>query len=197
RDGILLYYPNTPTALTLHRPTASAYGIGLRNGMLSAGFGTSSNGIKFPSPSIPVPTSRSSSRCAKEKWGFKDEEFTITIERKSKKTDHVFETWKPDRNTNPMTPRSCHSSARPRPSPMNGDHDQTGPDPEEFLAAVGEFADAFGWTFQSLTRGEEVVAVVGLDNDPSFEQVLWVYDTDEVFLRCLLVSRAVVEPERV
>jgi len=84
-----------------------------------------------------------------------------------------------------------------RGSNMNGDPDQTGPDPEEFLAAVGELADSFGWTFQSLTRGEEIVAVVGLANDPSFEQVLWVYDTDEVFLRCLLVSRAVVEPERV
>src|SRR5262249_11018231 len=96
-------------------------------------------------------------------------------------TDNALASWKPESAANASTARA---SAPPLPRhPMNGDSEQSGPDPEEFLGAVGELADSFGWTFQSLTRGEEVVAVVGLANDPSFEQVLWVYDTDEVFLR--------------
>ncbi len=68
----------------------------------------------------------------------------------------------------------------------------TSPDNDAFLAAVAEFAAGFGWRVRSFERDEELVALVALDSDSSFEQVLWVYDAERASLRCLLVSRAVV-----
>jgi hypothetical protein len=70
------------------------------------------------------------------------------------------------------------------------------PSNEQFLDAVGELAKPLGWQLQHFTRDQELVALVPTENDQSFEQFIWVYDTDGVFLRCLLVSRAVVPPER-
>ncbi len=70
------------------------------------------------------------------------------------------------------------------------------PDKEGFLAAVGEFASSFGWRVRSFTRDEELVALVALDADPSFEQILWIYDTSRALVRCLLVYRGSVAIER-
>jgi hypothetical protein len=70
------------------------------------------------------------------------------------------------------------------------------PDTEQFLAAVREWAAPLGWQPQSMTRDEDFIVVAGIEDDPSFERVMWVYNTEHVSLRCLLVSRAVVTAER-
>jgi hypothetical protein len=70
------------------------------------------------------------------------------------------------------------------------------PDEEGFLAALGELAASFGWRLRSFKRDDELIALVALDHDPSFEQILWVYDTSGGFVRCLLVSRGSVPAER-
>jgi hypothetical protein len=69
------------------------------------------------------------------------------------------------------------------------------PEPKQFLAAVGELAASLGWQHQSFKRDEEIIAVVALDQDPSFEQAIWVYDVKHVFMRCLLVNRSAIPPE--
>jgi hypothetical protein len=78
---------------------------------------------------------------------------------------------------------------------MTTDQDNPAPDNEEFLNALRELTSPLDWEVQSFTRDHELIAIVGLDNDPRFEQVLWVYDTEGLFVRCLLVSRAEVPPE--
>jgi hypothetical protein len=70
------------------------------------------------------------------------------------------------------------------------------PDEDGFLAALGELAASLGWRLRSFKRDDELVALVALDHDPSFEQILWVYDTRGASVRCLLVSRGSVPAER-
>jgi hypothetical protein len=68
-------------------------------------------------------------------------------------------------------------------------------DEGQFLAALSALAASFDWELRSFTRENEFVVVVGLDNDPSFEQLLWVYNAKDATMRCLLASRSVVAPE--
>jgi hypothetical protein len=70
------------------------------------------------------------------------------------------------------------------------------PDAKTFLAAADELAASLGWRLRSFQRDDEVVALVALDHDPSFEQMIWVYDTRRAFVRCLLASRGSVPKER-
>jgi hypothetical protein len=70
------------------------------------------------------------------------------------------------------------------------------PDAEGFFAATNEFAAGLGWQLRSFTRDSELVALVALDWDPSFEEIIWAYDTERAFARCLLVCRAAVPTER-
>jgi hypothetical protein len=70
------------------------------------------------------------------------------------------------------------------------------PDRDAFLAAAGELASSFGWRLRSFERDEELIALAALDHDPSFEQILWVYDTERASVRCILVVRAPVPAER-
>lgn len=63
------------------------------------------------------------------------------------------------------------------------------------MAALAELAASFGWRLRSFKRDDECVALVALDHDPSFEQILWVYDTRGAFVRCLLVNRGSVPAE--
>ncbi len=79
---------------------------------------------------------------------------------------------------------------------MTSDIEITTPDTEQFLAAATELSVSFGWKLHSFQRDEEVIGLVALNKDPSFEEILWVYDPIRAFLRCLLVSRAVVPEER-
>jgi hypothetical protein len=67
---------------------------------------------------------------------------------------------------------------------------------EDFLKTVNELAASFGWTLRSFRRDEELVALVALEHDPSFEQILWVHDAGRACMRCLLVWRGTVPPER-
>jgi hypothetical protein len=67
---------------------------------------------------------------------------------------------------------------------------------EEFLKIVDELAASFGWTLRSFRRDEELVALVALEHDPSFEQILWIHDAGRACTRCLLVWRGTVRPER-
>jgi hypothetical protein len=79
---------------------------------------------------------------------------------------------------------------------MTSKKEASTPDKEQFLAAVAECTAPFGWQLQSFTRDEEFIVLVALENDPSFEQIIWVYNMDHISVRCLLLSRAVVPPER-
>lgn len=79
---------------------------------------------------------------------------------------------------------------------MTLDIEITLPDGDKFLAAADELAVSFGWQLHSFKRDEEIIGLVSLKKDPSFEQILWVYDPIRAFLLCLLVSRAVVPEER-
>src|SRR4051812_30160792 len=79
---------------------------------------------------------------------------------------------------------------------MTSEKQNPAPSNEQFLAAVTELIKPLGWELQHFTRDQELVALVSVENDPSFEQFIWVYDNDGVFFRCLLVSRVVVPPER-
>jgi hypothetical protein len=72
---------------------------------------------------------------------------------------------------------------------MRGNSSSPAPDEKGFLASAADFAAAFGWQVRSFQRAGELVAVVALDHDPSFEQLLWVYDTGRAVIRCLLVDR--------
>ncbi|HYW71713.1 MAG TPA: YbjN domain-containing protein [Pyrinomonadaceae bacterium] len=79
---------------------------------------------------------------------------------------------------------------------MDSNNKTPAPDTRQFLNAVAECTAPFGWQLQSFTRDEEFIVVVALENDPSFEQVVWLYNTEHVSVRCLLVSRAEVPAER-
>jgi hypothetical protein len=79
---------------------------------------------------------------------------------------------------------------------MTSEKRDPGPDTGQFLAAVREWTASFGWQVQSFTRDEEFIVIAPLENDPSFEQIIWVYDTEHGSFRSLLVSRAVISAER-
>ena len=79
---------------------------------------------------------------------------------------------------------------------MTSENQDSAPSNEQFLDAVGELVKPLGWQLQNFTRDQELIALVETENDPGFEQFLWVYDTDSLSLRCLLVGRGVVPPER-
>src|SRR5580765_5638365 len=79
---------------------------------------------------------------------------------------------------------------------MTSETQDSAPSQEQFLDALGELTKSLGWELQHFMRDQELVALVPTENDPSFEQFIWVYDTVGVFVRCLLVSRRVVPPER-
>jgi hypothetical protein len=64
------------------------------------------------------------------------------------------------------------------------------------LVALGELATSFGWRLRSFKRDDEMVALVVLDHDPSFEQMIWVYHISGANVRCLLVSRGSVPADR-
>jgi len=79
---------------------------------------------------------------------------------------------------------------------MTSEKQDPAPSNEQFLDAVSELIKPLGWELQHFRRDQELVALVSVENDPAFEQFIWVYDNDGVFFRCLLVSRGVVPPER-
>ena len=79
---------------------------------------------------------------------------------------------------------------------MTSERPDSAPSDEQFLEAVGELIRPMGWQLQHLMREHEVVALVPAENDPSFEQFIWIYDSNAISLRCLLVHRTVVPPER-
>lgn len=64
------------------------------------------------------------------------------------------------------------------------------------IAAVRSIADPLGWQLRSFTRNDDLVVLAALDNDPSFQQMLWVFGSKHESLRCLLVGRPVVPAQR-
>lgn len=79
---------------------------------------------------------------------------------------------------------------------MTNEKESSAPGNEEFLQAVTELTTPLGWEIQHFNRDQDLIALVATENDPSFEQFMWVYNAEGVSLRCLLVSRAVVPAER-
>lgn len=80
---------------------------------------------------------------------------------------------------------------------MNTATDTAAPGSEEFLAILDAMASSLNWRVRSFERGDSVVAVVALNDDPHFEQVVWVYDTQRVFVRCLLATRGNIPEKQV
>lgn len=82
-----------------------------------------------------------------------------------------------------------------RPS-VKSDEPPTPPDPAQFLTEVGKLAAQFGWPVRKSERGSEVVLVALTETDPAFHRFVWVYDTERTALRCMLVGKEVVAPQK-
>ncbi len=67
---------------------------------------------------------------------------------------------------------------------------------EQFQEALTALAASLGWSVRSFRRDEERVGLAALEQDPAFEQVLWIYDPRSDSLRCLVVVRAPIPPHR-
>ena len=77
---------------------------------------------------------------------------------------------------------------------MTEDETKQPPEANSFIAEVGKLAARFCWPLRTFERGDEVVCVAQLANDPEFERFVWIYDTDRVMLRCMLVGKNKVVP---
>ena len=75
---------------------------------------------------------------------------------------------------------------------MKTDEQLKKPDGADFLSEARQLADKFAWTHQNMKRKKEVVLVARIDADESFERFVWVYDTNRVMLKCMLVGRATI-----
>jgi hypothetical protein len=71
----------------------------------------------------------------------------------------------------------------------------TRPNPENFLASTSNLATQFAWPIRTFERDAETVCVASIPTDASFERFVWVYDSERVMLRCMMVGRQIV-PER-
>ena len=66
------------------------------------------------------------------------------------------------------------------------------PDPPNasvFIEEVSKLVNKFSWTMRTFEREDEIVCVAPTEHDQMFEQIIWVYDTDRIMLRCLLVGK--------
>lgn len=79
---------------------------------------------------------------------------------------------------------------------MTSAAEASAPAPDSFVAALDELVTPMGWRLHSFNREDEWVGVVSLEQDPSFEQAIWVYDTERTFFRCLLVGRGEIPANR-
>lgn len=67
---------------------------------------------------------------------------------------------------------------------------------EKFLYEAGRLADEFKWPAKSMQRNAEVVLIALITTDPSFDRFVWVYDTERLLLKCMMVSKEAVPPQR-
>jgi hypothetical protein len=65
-----------------------------------------------------------------------------------------------------------------------------------FLTETGKLATQFGWPAKSLERGAEVVLVALIEEDSTFERFIWIYDTERITLRCMLVGRTTISSQK-
>jgi hypothetical protein len=70
------------------------------------------------------------------------------------------------------------------------------PDSATFIAEAGRLAVEFGWPARSSEQASEVVLVALTKSDPAFERFVWIYDTEQLTLRCMLVGSWVVPQAR-
>jgi len=70
------------------------------------------------------------------------------------------------------------------------------PDPNDFLTEVSKLALQFAWPTRSFERDGEVVLVALTQTDPLFERFVWVYDTERVTVRCMLVTKEKVDAQK-
>lgn len=70
------------------------------------------------------------------------------------------------------------------------------PTPEHFLAAARELAKRLGWPTQLLPNQSESTLVARLHDDPRFDGVVWAFDSETQWVRCLLLSKDVVPAAR-
>lgn len=78
---------------------------------------------------------------------------------------------------------------------MTLEPESTPPDPSAFVLAVGGITERLGWPMRFSERGEESVCVALTESDPAFERCIWIYDTERVTLRCMLITREPVDQQ--
>jgi hypothetical protein len=66
----------------------------------------------------------------------------------------------------------------------------------EFFNEAGKLAAEFGWPAKTTERGPEKMLVALTKTDPSFERILWVYDTERTTMRCALVGNDKVPEQK-
>ncbi len=67
------------------------------------------------------------------------------------------------------------------------------PTSDQFLIEVNKLAIKFNWPTRSFERGSETVLVALIETDVTFERFVWVYDTERITLRCMLVGKVAIE----
>ncbi len=72
----------------------------------------------------------------------------------------------------------------------------TAPTVADFWNAAGNLAVSFGWPAKTSEQGNEAVVVALTPSDPMYERMIWVYDTERITLRCMLVSAQQVPAKR-
>ena len=70
------------------------------------------------------------------------------------------------------------------------------PSVADFWNAAGGLAAEFGWPAKTSESGREAVTVALTPSDPLYERMIWIYDTERITLRCLLVSAQTVPAKR-
>lgn len=79
---------------------------------------------------------------------------------------------------------------------MASDTQTTATDGEGLLAVITDIGTALGWTIRSFRREDELIILTALDQDTNFEQMIWVHDVDQGYVRCLLVWRGAITADQ-
>ncbi|WP_156338525.1 hypothetical protein [Chondromyces crocatus] len=74
----------------------------------------------------------------------------------------------------------------------------TPPDAATFLAETEQIANELSWPFESFGEINDFTVASGalIATDPTYEKLIWSYDTDTTIATCMLVARDAVTPAR-
>jgi len=70
------------------------------------------------------------------------------------------------------------------------------PSVSDFIHEVGNLVSQFSWPMKHFQRESETVCVALTEQDEVFERIVWVYNTEQMTLRCLLVGENKIDQDR-